>query len=118
MRRGPHAEWPGSVACIGAMTGVLCRRFVGTGGSATFFVRLEVDGPVVEELELSLWLGAGRVCWRGTTLVTAAQFMVAASGFSSKLRWCSVLLGALLCVLYLWWWRSLRLVMYNCFLLK
>jgi hypothetical protein len=61
-------------------------------------VRLEVDGPVVEELKLSLWLAAGRVCWRGSMLVTAAQFMVAASGFFSRLRWCSVLLGALLCV--------------------
>ena len=36
-------------------------------------VRLEEDGPVVEEFELSLWLAAGRDFCRGTTLVTTAQ---------------------------------------------
>jgi hypothetical protein len=29
MRRGPHAEWPGSVVCIGAATRVFCRSGVG-----------------------------------------------------------------------------------------
>ena len=37
-------------------------------------VRLEGDGPMVEEFEMSLWLAAGRDIWRGTALVTTAQF--------------------------------------------
>jgi hypothetical protein len=37
-----------------------CRRFVRAGGSTTLCVRLEDDGPMVEEFELSLWLAAGR----------------------------------------------------------
>jgi hypothetical protein len=54
------------VVCIGAMTGVFCQRFIGAEGSAALCVRLEVDGFVVEELKLSLWLAAGRVCRHGT----------------------------------------------------
>ena len=77
MRRGPHTEWPGSVVFIGAATGVFCRRFVGAEGSAAMCVRLEEDGPVVEEFELSFWLAAGRNFCRGTTLVTTAQFTAA-----------------------------------------
>ena len=41
-------------------------------------VQLERDSPLVEEFELQLWLAAGRDIWRGTALVTTAQF---ASGF-------------------------------------
>ena len=41
-------------------------------------VRLEGDSPIVEEFELPLRLAAGRDIWRGTALVTAAQF---AGGF-------------------------------------
>jgi len=37
-------------------------------------VRLEGDGPMVEEFEMSLWLAAGRDIWRGTALVTPPQF--------------------------------------------
>jgi hypothetical protein len=37
-------------------------------------VRLEVDRPVVEEFELSLWLATGHDFRRGTTLVLTTQF--------------------------------------------
>ena len=40
-------------------------------------VRLEDDHPVVELFELSLKIVAGRGIWRGTTLVTTAQFTMA-----------------------------------------
>ena len=40
--------------------------------------RLEGDSLVVEEFELSLRTAASRDIWRGTALVTAAQF---ADGF-------------------------------------
>ena len=40
--------------------------------------RLEGDSPMVEEFELPLRPAAGRDIWRGTALVTAAQF---AGGF-------------------------------------
>ena len=41
-------------------------------------VRLEGDSPMVEEFELPLWPATGRDIWRGTALVTTAQF---AGGF-------------------------------------
>ena len=37
-------------------------------------VRLEVDSPMVEEFELPLRPAASRNIWRGTALVTTAQF--------------------------------------------
>ena len=37
-------------------------------------VRFEVDSPMVEEFELPLRPAAGRDFWRGTALVTMAQF--------------------------------------------
>ena len=40
--------------------------------------RLEGDKPMVEEFKLPLRPAAGRDIWRGTALVTAAQF---AGGF-------------------------------------
>ena len=56
---------------------------------------LEGDSPLVEEFELPLWLAAGRVFWRGTTLATTAQFAAASFASSPSLWWCSVLLGVL-----------------------
>ena len=75
-------------------------------------VHLEADSPLVEEFELPLWLVvAGRGFWRGTALATTAQFAAASFAFSPRLWWCTVLLGAL----FVWWWYSLRHVMYECF---
>jgi hypothetical protein len=48
-RRGPHAEWPGSVFFIGAVTGFLRLCFTGAGGSTIMSVRLEEDSLMVEE---------------------------------------------------------------------
>ena len=68
-------------------------------------VRLEVDGPVVEEFELSLRLAASHDIWRGTAL---SRWLIT-FGSSPRLWWCSVLLCALFaCVV------RVR-VMYNCF---
>jgi hypothetical protein len=58
-------------------------------------VRLNVVFLVAEEFGLSLRLAAGRDFWRGTALATTAQLLVTSFSFSSKLRWCRVLLGAL-----------------------
>jgi hypothetical protein len=52
---------------------IFCRRFVGAGGRRPS-VRLEIDGPVVEEFELSLWLAVGRDFWHDTSLVMTLQF--------------------------------------------
>jgi hypothetical protein len=38
-------------------------------------VRLEDDGPMVEEFELSLRLTVGRDFWCDTTMVTMTQFL-------------------------------------------
>jgi hypothetical protein len=64
-------------------------------GSAVVRVRLNVVFLVAEEFGLSLRLAAGRDFWRGTALATTAQLLVTSFSFSSKLRWCRVLLGAL-----------------------
>jgi hypothetical protein len=61
-------------------------------------VRLEDDGLVVEEFELSLWLAAGSDFCRDTTLVTTTRFAATSFGFSHRLRWCRVLLGEFVCV--------------------
>ena len=47
--------------------------------------RLEGDSPMVEEFELPLRPAAGRDIWRGTSLVTTAQFT---SGFFWLLSHC------------------------------
>ena len=74
-------------------------------------MQLKGDSPLVEEFELSLWLAAGRGFWRGTALAMTAQFVAASFTSSPSLWWCSVLLGAL----FVWWWCSLRRVMYERF---
>jgi hypothetical protein len=74
-------------------------------------VRLEGDGPMVEELELLLKIAVGREFWRDTTLVTTAQLTGGFFGSSPSLwRWCSVLLYV---VSMLFVWCSLRRVMYT-----
>jgi hypothetical protein len=59
------------------MTGSFLLVLCWSGGSAIMCARLEDDGHVVEEFELSLWLAAGRDIWRGTTLVTTVHFKAA-----------------------------------------
>ena len=66
---------------------------------------------MVEEFEVPLRLAAGRGFWRGIALATTTQFAAASFASSPSLWWCSVLLGAL----FVWWWCSLRRVMYECF---
>ena len=63
-------------------------------------VQLEDDHPVVEEFELSLAIAAGRGFWRGTTLVTTAQFAVTYFRLLSQvvMVWCSVVWCAFVCV--------------------
>jgi hypothetical protein len=48
------------------------------------WVRLESDGPLVEEFGLPLRLVAGRDFWRGTALVMTAQFAVVCLGLLSQ----------------------------------
>ena len=74
MRRGPHAEWPGSVFFIGAVMGVSCCLNAGARGSMIVGVRFEGDSPVVVESRWLLGLAAGCGLWRGPALVTTAQF--------------------------------------------
>ena len=78
-------------------------------------LQLEGDSPLVEEFELPLWLAAGRGFWRGTALATTARFVGGFFGSSPRLWCCSVLLCVLLHALFVWWWCSLRRVMYECF---
>jgi hypothetical protein len=47
-------------------------------------VRHDDDNLIVEEFELSLRLAADRGFWRGTTLVTTAQFAAAYFQFLSQ----------------------------------
>jgi hypothetical protein len=49
-------------------------------------VRLEVEGPVVEEFELSLWLAASRGSSRDTALVTTARFTAASFHFFPRME--------------------------------
>ena len=75
---------------------------------------LEDDSPMVEEFELPLRPAAGRDFWRGTVLVTTAQFVgllsapLPGGGGGVVLR----------CVrLFVWCWCTLRRVMYEYFLI-
>ena len=70
---------------------------------------------MVEEFRWPLELAASCSFWRGTSLVTTARFAGGFFGSSPRLWWCSVLLCALLCVLFVWWWCSLWRVVYECF---
>jgi hypothetical protein len=54
MRRGPHAEWPGSVVLIGTLIGVLRRSNVEAEGSTIMCERLVGDN--------SRWRSSGG-CW-------------------------------------------------------
>jgi hypothetical protein len=60
---------------IDAAKRAFCWHSVGAGGLATMCVRLEDDGPMVEEFELSLRLTVGRDFWCDTTMVTMTQFL-------------------------------------------
>ena len=73
VRRGPHAEWPGSVFFIGAVMGVFCCRNARAGVSAIVGVRFEGDSPVVEEFRWLLRLAADCSLWRDPALVTIAH---------------------------------------------
>ena len=73
VRRGPHAEWPGSVFFIGAVMGVFCYRNARAGVSAIVGVRFEGDSPVVEEFRWLLRLAADCSLWRDPALVTIAH---------------------------------------------
>jgi hypothetical protein len=83
VRRGPLAEWPGSVILLGVATGVFRRSNAGAGGSTVVCVLLESDSPLVKELWLPLRLAAGRDFWRGTTLATIVQFAMVCFGLFS-----------------------------------
>jgi len=62
---------------------------------------------------LLLRLAAGRGFWRGTALVTAAQFLMAYFQLLPPVCGGVVLYCmCCLCVLFVWWWCSLQ---YNCF---
>jgi len=99
MRRGPHTL---SVQddCIDVTTEVFCRSKAGAGGSTAVCVQLEDDHPVVEEFELPLAIAAGCGFWRGTMLVTTAQFAVTYFWLLSQvvMVWCSVVWCAFVCV--------------------
>ena len=73
---------------------------------------------MVEEFGLPLRPAVGHDIWRGTPLVTTAQF---AGGFVlAPLPGCgSVVFCCVwcLCVLFVWWWYLLWRVMYECFFL-
>jgi hypothetical protein len=85
-----EARPPRSVArisgCIGAKTGAFCRRLVGVGEPAALCVRLENEGPMVEEFEFPLWLAVGRGSGRDTALVTTARFTAASFRFSPRME--------------------------------
>jgi hypothetical protein len=49
-------------------------------------VRLEDEGPVVEEFELPLWLAAGRGFGRDTALVTTVRFTAASLRSSPRME--------------------------------
>jgi hypothetical protein len=49
-------------------------------------VRLEDEGPVVEEFKLPLWLAAGRGFGRDTALVTTARFTAASFRSSPRME--------------------------------
>jgi hypothetical protein len=67
-------------------------------------VRLEGDGRMAEELVLLLVLAGGCDFWRGSSLVTTAQFSGGSFGSSPSLWWWgSVLLCELLVCLFVWW---------------
>jgi len=78
--------------------------------------RLEGDSPMVEGFRWPLELAAGCGFWRGTTLVTTARF---AGASLAPLLGCGVVFCCVRCLraLFVWWWCSLRRVMYECFFL-
>ena len=100
MRRGPHAEWPGSVFFIDAVMRIFCCRNARAGRSTIVGVRFEGDSPVVEEFKWLLGLAAGCGLWRGPALVTTAQSWRLVFSFSPRWWWCSVVLCAFVCVVY------------------
>ena len=66
---------------------------------------------MVEEFEVPLRLAAGCCFWRGTALVTTAQFAAVSFASSPRLWWCSVLLVALFaCVCVVVVFASVRYV--------
>jgi hypothetical protein len=88
MRRGPHAEWPGSAVFVCAATRGFCRSFVGVRGSATMSMRLVGDSP--------WWRGSGGLF----SLQRAAALAVAQRWWQQ--RWLSRLLWLFSQVVVVW----------------
>jgi hypothetical protein len=76
MRRGPHAEWPGSVVFIGAAMGVYYRSNVGAERLTAMCVQLVGDSSWWRSFGgLSACSGCG--FGRGTVLVMTARVAAA-----------------------------------------
>jgi hypothetical protein len=94
MWRGPHALSI-QVGCAEVATGASSDARLESGDRRLCVCGISLFPPMAEEFELSLMLPAGRDFWRGETLATSVQLLVASFSFSPRLRWCRVLLGAL-----------------------
>jgi hypothetical protein len=84
VRRGPHAEWPGSVGVPGAVVGVCAEAFLDLRDRQAGMCSLRMTVP---------WWRSSGGCWclqrvahrRGTTLVTTTQVSAACLGLLSHL---------------------------------